>query len=87
MDVERKEQHQHRGKQLGIDVGLEFFYIDSEGRIVENPRLLRKSENSLKRKQRKVSKCKKRSSNRRKAVKKLAKKHLKVSRQRKDFAC
>ncbi len=85
VDVERKEQHQHHGKQIGIDVGLEFFYTDSDGKTVENPRLLRKAEKSLKRKQRKVSKCKKGSSNRRKAVKKLAKKHLKVSRQRKDF--
>jgi putative transposase len=86
VDVERKEQHQHSGNQVGIDVGLEFFYTDSEGRTVDNPRLLRKSEKSLKRKQRQVSKTKKGSSNRRKAVKKLAKKHLKVSRQRKDFA-
>ncbi|BBD65483.1 transposase [Nostoc commune NIES-4072] len=86
VDVERKEQHQHNSKQLGIDVGLEFFYTDSDGKTVENPRLLRKSEKSLKRKQRKASKCKKGSSNRRKAVRKLAKKHLKVSRQRKDFA-
>lgn len=86
VDVERKEQHQHTGKQVGIDVGLEFFYTDSDGKTVENPRLLRKSEKSLKRKQRQASKCKKGSSNRRKAVKKLAKKHLKVSRQRKDFA-
>ncbi|MCP6759348.1 MAG: transposase [Fischerella sp. CENA71] len=86
VDVERKEQHQHSGNQVGIDVGLEFFYTDSEGKTVENPRLLLKSEKSLKRKQRKVSKSKKCSSNRRKAVNKLAKKHLKVSRQRKDFA-
>ncbi len=85
VDVERTELHQHDGKQVGIDVGLEFFYTDSEGRTVENPRLLRKSEKSLKRKQRQVSKSKKHSSNRHKAVKKLAKKHLKVSRQRKDF--
>jgi putative transposase len=85
VDVERKEQHQHEGKQIGIDVGLEFFYTDSEGKTIENPRILRQLEKSLKRKQRKVSKCKKRSSNRHKAVKKLAKKHLKVSRQRKDF--
>lgn len=85
IDVKRKEQHQHSGNQVGIDLGLEFFYTDSEGRTVENPRLLRKSEKSLKRKQRKVSKSKKGSSNRRKSVKKLAKKHLKVSRQRKDF--
>ncbi|MCC5665080.1 transposase [Nostoc sp. CHAB 5784] len=86
VDVERKDEHQQNGKQLGIDVGLEFFYTDSDGNTVENPRLLRKSEKALKRKQRKVSKCKKRSSNRHKVVKKLAKKHLKVSRQRKDFA-
>ncbi|BAZ66483.1 transposase [Fischerella sp. NIES-4106] len=86
VDVKRKEQHQHSGSQVGIDVGLEFFYTDSKGRTVENPRLLRKSEKSLKRKQRQVSNSKKGSSNRHKAVKKLAKKHLKVSRQRKDFA-
>jgi putative transposase len=86
VDVERKEQHQHSGLQIGIDVGLEFFYTDSDGKTVENPRLLRKSEKSLKRKQRQVSKSKKGSYNRRKSVKKLAKKHLKVSRQRKDFA-
>ncbi|KOP26240.1 transposase [Hapalosiphon sp. MRB220] len=86
VDFERKEKHQHNGNQIGIDVGLEFFYTDSEGRTIENPRLLRKSEKSLKRKQRRVSKSKKGSSNRRKAVNKLAKKHLKVSRQRKDFA-
>lgn len=43
------------------------------------------SEKALKRKQRQVSKSKKSSSNRRKAVKKLVKKYLKVSRQRKDF--
>jgi putative transposase len=86
VDIERKQERQFNGKQLGVDVGLEFFYTDSNGHTVENPRLLRKAEKSLKRKQRQVSKCKKRSSNRRKAVKKLAKKHLKVSRQRKDFA-
>ncbi|MCM0590501.1 MAG: transposase [Gloeotrichia echinulata IR180] len=86
VDVERKEQHQHSGNQVGIDLGLEFFYTDSDGNTIENPRVLRKSEKALKRKQRKVSKSKKGSSNRRKAVKKLAKKHLKVSRQRKDFA-
>ncbi len=85
VDFERQEKHQHSGNPLGIDLGLEFFYTDSNGETVGNPRLLRKSEKSLKRKQRQASKCKKRSSNRRKAVHKLAKKHLKVSRQRKDF--
>lgn len=43
-------------RPLDIDLRLEFFYTDSEGRIFEDPRLLRKSEKALKRKQRKVSK-------------------------------
>ncbi|NER99608.1 MAG: transposase, partial [Symploca sp. SIO1B1] len=85
VDVKRQEEHQHRGHQVGIDVGLEFFYTDSNGDTVENPRLLRKAEKALKRQQRQVSQRKKGSSNRRKEVNTLAKKHLKVSRQRKDF--
>ena len=71
---------------MGIDVGLEYFYTDSEGNTVSNPRYLRKSEKSLKRLQKRVSKKKKGSKNRRKARKKLARKHLKIRRQRKDFA-
>lgn len=85
LDVERSEARQSTGKQTGIDLGLELFYTDDLGQTVENPRLLRKSEKSLKRTQRRVSKCKKGSSNRKSARKRLAKKHLKVSRQRKDF--
>jgi putative transposase len=85
IDVERQEQRQYNGKQVGIDLGLEFFYTDSDGKTVENPKLLRQSEKSLTRKQRKASKSQKGSSNRRKSVKRLAKKHLKVSRQRQDF--
>jgi putative transposase len=86
VDVERVEQHESTGKQKGIDLGLEFFYTDSDGNVLENPRYLRKSEKSLKRYQRRVSSKKKGTKNRRKAINKLARKHLKVSRQRKDFA-
>lgn len=59
--------------------------MHSEGNTVENPRHLRKSEKALKRLHKKASKKKKGSKNRRKANQRLAKKHLKVSRQRKDF--
>lgn len=45
--IERSEVHQPTGKQTGVDVGLEFFYTDSFGQTVENPRLLRKSEKRL----------------------------------------
>jgi putative transposase len=84
--VDRKEQHETTGKSLGIDVGLESFYTDSEGNQVDNPRYLRKSEKALKRTQKRVSRKKKGSKNRRKAINKLARKHLKIHRQRKDFA-
>lgn len=86
VDIERNEEHEWTGRVVGIDVGLEFFYTDSDGNTVENPRFLRKSEKALKRAQRRVSKRRKGSKNRKKAINKMARKHLKVSRQRRDFA-
>jgi putative transposase len=86
IDVERSEAQQPTGKAVGIDLGIESFYTDSEGNQIENPRFLRKSEKSLKRLQRRVSKRKKGSKNRKKAINKMARKHLKVSRQRREFA-
>jgi putative transposase len=65
---------------------LTHFYTDSHGQTVENPRHLRKSETALKRLSRKLSRTKKSSQNRVKARNRLSRKHLKVSRQRKDFA-
>lgn len=73
------------GNTIGLDVGLTDFYTDSNGEKVANPRHLRKAEKRLKRLQRKVSKSKKGSNNRKKAVNRLGRQHLKVSRQRKDF--
>lgn len=75
-------------------MGLTHFYTDSNGGKVENPKFLRKTEKSLKRLQKRVSrkfvKPKKKgdsqSNNYKKARAFLARKHLKVSRQRKDFA-
>ena len=84
--MERKEELIPTGKAIGIDVGLNHFYTDSDGETVANPRHLRKSEKALKRLQKRVSRKKKGSGNRKKAINKLGRKHLKVSRQRKDFA-
>ncbi|AFZ23003.1 transposase [Cylindrospermum stagnale PCC 7417] len=86
IDHQRVERREPTGKTIGIDVGLNHFYTDSNGETVANPRHLRKSEKSLKRLQRRMSKTKKGSRNRIKFRNKLARKHLKVSRQRKDFA-
>jgi putative transposase len=86
VDVERREEIAASQKTIGLDVGLNHFYTDSDGAVVENPKFLRKSERKLKKLQRQVSKKKKGSANRQKAIKRLARKHLQVSRQRKDFA-
>ncbi|MBD0304258.1 MAG: IS200/IS605 family element transposase accessory protein TnpB, partial [Tolypothrix sp. T3-bin4] len=72
--------------EIGIDVGLEYFYSDSEGSHEENPRFLRKAEKDIKRVQRNIYKKKKGSSGRRKARGVYARKHLKVTRQRNEHA-
>ncbi|BAZ33568.1 transposase (plasmid) [Cylindrospermum sp. NIES-4074] len=88
--VDREIKLEPSKKVIGLDVGLSHFYTDSNGDKAENPRFLRKSEKALKRLQKRVSKKftkgKPQSSNYKKARNKLALKHLKVSRQRKDFA-
>jgi putative transposase len=86
INIERTEESISTGKVIGIDVGLNHFYTDSNGETVPNPRYLRKSEKALKRLQKRVSRKKKGSSNRKKAINKLGRKHLHVSRQRKDYA-
>lgn len=86
INVERNIDLTPTHQTLGLDVGLESFYTDSLGRKVENPRFYRTGERKLKRKQRLVSRKVKGSSNRNKARVKLAKVHLKISRQRKDHA-
>ena len=74
------------GTTVGLDMGLKEFYTDSNGEMVENPRFLRKGEARLKLAQRLVSRKVKGSANRRKARVILGKRHLKISRQRKDHA-
>lgn len=84
--VQRREAVPPAQATLGLDVGLERFYTDSAGRTVENPRFLRKAEQKIKKLQRRVSRKQQGSQNRRKAVNRLARAHLQVARQRKDFA-
>lgn len=93
-------------KCVAIDVGLKYFYCDSNGQTVECSKYYRKSEKRLnklnRRKSRKFKKrtaqgevsspCgrskkgQKQSNNYIKARKRYAKRHLKVSRQREEFA-
>ncbi len=73
------------GRETGIDVGLKVLLITADGEIVENPRLHRRGEKHLKKAQRRVSKRKKGSKRRGKAVTQLGKAHQTVKRQRSDF--
>ena len=86
IQTDREEVIEPTHKTIGLDVGLESFYTDSLGNKVENPRFYRTGEVKMKRSQRLVSRKVKGSSNRRKARVKLARVHLKISRQRKDHA-
>ncbi|HEU5201142.1 MAG TPA: transposase [Ktedonobacterales bacterium] len=87
IQTDRHIEHVPTGKQLGIDMGLKVFSMDSEGQSVANLRFLRQAEKKLKRLHRRKDRKKKGSKNRRKAIKRLAKGYLRVSRQHKDFAC
>ena len=86
IQVDRSEVLEPSGNSVGLDVGLKEYYTDSEGEMIENPKFLRKGEAVLKRSQKRVSRRVKGSNNRRKARQVLGKRHLKISRQRKDHA-
>jgi putative transposase len=76
-------------KCVGLDVGLKVFYANSDGETVEIPQHYRKAEKRLNRLNRKKSKKFRKgqpqSNNYQKARKRYARKHLRVSRQRKGF--
>ncbi|MBD2313755.1 transposase [Desertifilum sp. FACHB-1129] len=88
--VERQPTHQ----VVGLDLGLNYFIADSKGNVEPSPKFYRKSEKQLNRANRKKSKkfsrerkkAKQRQSNNyHKARNRYARKHLRVSRQRKEY--
>jgi putative transposase len=74
------------GREIGLDVGLESFYTDSNGHQEPSPKFLRKGEALIKHAQRRIYKKVKGSTGRRKARARYSKKHLRVSRQRNEHA-
>src|SRR6476469_6597622 len=73
------------GQETGIDLGIEAFATLANGTRIFSPGWYRQAERALKTAQRRVSRRKKGSHRRRKAVTLLAKAHQKVRRQRRDF--
>lgn len=69
----------------GIDVGLKEFLTTAQNKTVAIPQHYRKAQKRLRVIQKRVSRCKKSSSRRLKAVKQLGLQHKKVADKRKDF--
>ena len=86
IDVEASDIQPLTGNEIGLDVGLESFYTDSNGHQESNPKFLIKAEKSIKHAQRRIYKKKKGSSGRRKSRAIFASKHLRISRQRNEHA-
>jgi putative transposase len=90
-DADRKEQGEYTGNVVGLDLGLKYFTKDQNDNAVIYPQFLRKSERKLKKAQKRLSKkfvkgAKPQSNNYHKARKRLGKTHLKIQRQRQDWA-
>ncbi len=86
VDIECIDTQSYTGQDIGLDVGIESLYTDSNGHQETNPRFLRKAEFKIKQAQRRIYKKKKGSTGRRKARAKFSRKHLRVSRQRNEHA-
>lgn len=85
VNQEDKEQLPKLNNEIGIDLGIKEFCIISDGKMIENPKYLRKSEKRLRKLQKDLSRCKKGGKNREKCRIKVAKQHEKITNQRKDF--
>ena len=75
----------NESKAVGVDLGIKTFATLSDGTEIQNPKNIKKSLKRLKRLQRSVSRKKKGSNSRKRAVKLLARQYEKVTNRRKDF--
>ena len=73
------------GKSVGLDVGLKSFAVDTDGKSIENPRFAERAATKVKNIQRKLSRAKNGSNNRRKLRDKLDKANERINNQRNDF--
>ena len=71
--------------EIGFDLGIKDFLIDSDGCVIDNPKYFRKSKLKLAKEQRKLSLCKKGSNNYLKQKHRVALVHEKIRNQRIDF--
>ena len=85
VEEEVTESKKSEAQPVGVDLGLTTFAVNSDGERIKAPKFLRKKERKLKKLQKAASRKVKGSSNRKKAVKKLAVQHYKVACCRRNF--
>jgi putative transposase len=76
---------ENNDKKIGLDLGVANYVVTSDGEFIANPKHLSKYQQQLRIAQRKISRRKKGSNRRRKAIAELQKVHLKIRNTRKDF--
>ncbi|MBD0268512.1 MAG: transposase, partial [Cyanobacteria bacterium Co-bin8] len=89
IEAEHQVQIEPSQRAVGIDLGLKYFIAASDGSVVASPQFYRQCEKQLNRANRQKSKkfrrgAKPQSKNYHKARNRYARKHLRVSRQRKE---
>lgn len=84
-DVPAVRLTQDERPSVGIDVGLINFVADSNGNTIKAPKFFRGAQRKLRIEQRTVSRRRKGSNRRGKAKQQVAKTHLKIARQRRDW--
>ncbi len=73
------------GKSIGLDVGLQHFFVTSDGYHAPNKRYFSKAQKALAKAQRRLARKKRGSKNREEAKIQVARLHQKVARQRLDY--
>ncbi|MEV6236162.1 RNA-guided endonuclease TnpB family protein [Lentzea sp. NPDC051838] len=85
VDAEPSVSAEPTGHAIGVDLGLTDFLVTSDGDRVANPRCHVRKARNLARYQRRLARCKRGSSNHRKAKTKVARTHRKIRNARQDF--
>ena len=85
MNEEESKQFSHTNNKVGIDLGVKDFIITSDGEVFENKHFFKKSEDKIKKLQRRLSKKVKGSNNRNKVRIKIAKEFEHLTNQRINY--
>lgn len=84
-DIQPNKYERLGNSSIGIDFGLKTYITCSDGKEIISPEFFKQNLTKLKAANRNLSRKKKGSNNRKKALKELQRLHIKISNQRKDF--